>query len=342
MPGVEIPSRPPPPYNGPHPRWNSNEPPYNIGSRIPMDTMNHRFPRMAAPPTHRPLTRMPQETMMPRVPGGFYNHRRPVYGNPNPRMAMYDPYMGQPNMMGPGVNRPPILSPRLPPGHPAIRQPGSENYPFSEQLMKQAASYYSRESGYGGFDGTDPNMMTTDWTGNGQDGTQRLSHMPGGSSSPVLVGQNAPTDMMNPSLGLDMNPEARLTPVEMQTRMPNPRMYEMRQYPPEQQRFENKHIPGGYSDPSVMGHPLGSPNAPMDVRMRGGQIPLGAPGGQIIDIASRRGEQRPPDLNLNSHMSRSPLNFQSGKIDKNIYQKLGRNSSQVIVPLFLSITKKIS
>lgn len=257
----ELASRPPPPY-APSQRYIVPDG-YIPEPRMPMEHMGHpRMPRMG--PSHR-LLRMPQEAraptgyMHPRM--GMPRHYAPHPGQPQgqqQRMPMYDPYGGPPTMRHPS---------RLP--HPGMRPPG-ENYPFSEQLMKQA-SYYNSVPPY------DPESGGNQGEWSGPEGSQRLSHMPG-SSSPAVGPQG---QVLGP---MDMN--SRITPGV-----------------PNRQGFDSMgHYPGDVPHQRYdMLPPMGSPTNPMDVRLRGASM---------VDAMARRGGQRPPDLNLANQMPpRSPMNY---------------------------------
>ena len=316
-------SQPPPPYNPAGPthinqRWVA--PGHSIREPGPPDP---RFPHhgVAGP------IRLPHEGARIPVPCGSGRFSRGyVPGGPNSRMPMYH-----------GPNIPPGMVPkshmsRLTQPHPI--GPANEAYPFSEKLKEQASIY--RSEGMHNQPGPmfDPNnpvdpmmgprMGSPEWPPY-QSNQIPLSRglMPPEGMSPTCSAIGTGPMMVTSMAGQVL--ESGLQPGMDPPMDPNLPMH-----------LNNTGMPSSYNMTSFVKGSASLPTYPsssmanippiksfpnQDMRPSSGNVPgvvnqppMDGSSGMMGDTMARRGESRPPDLNINAAMARSSPSFHGGEI----------------------------
>ncbi|CAK8676484.1 unnamed protein product [Clavelina lepadiformis] len=324
------PDQPPPPYNpgGPNPvhqKWM-----HPIREPGPPDMPTSGFPH----PVIRSSMRLPHDggRMHPGFPHNRYPRGYPG-GPPGNRMVYQGP---QPAGLLPRTSGPRIH-------HPHPMSQANEAYPFSEKLKEQASIYRSDgmhpQPGHPGFDLNtpgDPNMgprMGPDWPPYGPNSANmplpsRTTRMP--ESISPSHGPMGPSNMMmqNPAVLPGQVIEPPINPagdaIDPGVRIHNPGMVPGYTMPPFASKASNS-LPN-YPEQAMM-----TPHGP---NMPGGIPDMSSHGGMMDDAMARRGEPRPPDLNLNSGIPRSPLSFQARHPapSPGMLQNPGMGSSQPFMP----------
>ena len=304
----------PPPYSPAAPphinqRWISSGHPPREPVPSP-DLPNPRYPHNCIPGT----TRLPHEGA--RFPVTYGSGRFPrgyVGGGPGPnsRMSMYS----GPNVPSGGmIHRTPMS--RMPQSHGIV--PTNEAYPFSEKLKEQASMYRAEgmhaHPGPVGFEMNlgepmvGPRMGSPDWhpyPSNQVPINRGLPHIPPeGMSSPGSGIGSAP--MISNSMG---NPMEAGMPPSVDPSI-DPGMAMQMHNPPMGASFANKGSLPNYPASSLSGMP-GKP-FPRDLRASTNPTLDGSNSGMMGDTMARRGESRPPDLNINPTMARSSPGFHGG------------------------------
>lgn len=261
------------------------------------DIPNSRFPHHGpSGPIRMPHdgSRFPTSHGAARLPRGYM-----VPPGANNRMHIYH---GQP-VSGGVLPRGPI--PRLPPS-PLTNEP----YPFSVKLKEQASIYQSEgPHSQGSVFGFDPNnpvdtmagprMGSPEWIQYGNSSNQRPMMLPSGGMPNQVDAGTSVDPSLDPSVAMQIN-NSNMGP-----------LYNINS-------FGNK-VSGTHSSytSSMAGLPPLSKSFSNPV-MRSDGIPMmhhdgGHPAGMMGDTITRRGETRPPDLNINHSLGRSGSPFHGGR-----------------------------
>ena len=305
----------PPPYNTAppthiNPRWMPGHPTREPGppsSEIP----NARFPHHGIPGS----IRLPHDGT--RFYGSSRFPRHYISSGPSSRMSMYS----GPNMP-PGSMIPRSSVPRLPPTHGMV--PTNEAYPFSEKLKEQASMYRTEGMHNQGVPidfevnpgepMVGPRMNSPEWSsyGNAPNAVpinRNMGPIPPEGLSPSCSGIGSAPINPNPMIGhmeSGMPPSIESMGPTMPMQMNNPGMgpnFNMTSYP-------NK-APGNLSSYSSTSM-AGGKSYPTQEMRSSANPPMDGSSGMMGDTMARRGEPRPPDLNIHPNISRSPPTFQGG------------------------------
>ena len=276
-------------------------------SGAPTEIPNPRFP-------HHPSAsvRMPHDG--PRLPVSYVRGPRgymvPV--GPNHRMPIY------PGSTVPGGVVPRGQMSRL----PQSSLTSNEAYPFSEKLKEQASMYRSEgphsQAGGLGFDPANPTepmsgprMGSPEWAPYGNPSSHRQLMLSGGIPNQGMDPVPSVDPSLDPNLAMQMNNPGLGSSYSMNS-------------------FVNKGTGGHspYPASSMGGLPSLSKSFSNQV-MRGDGVPgmhhdRSHPAGMMGDTMTRRGEPRPPDLNINPALARSGSPFHGGEIFDQVFQFFSR------------------
>ena len=309
-----VPSEPPPysPAGPPHmnQRWVHSGHPIREHVLSP-ELSNSRFPHHGVP---GPI-RIPHDGA--RFPASYGPSRFPrnyIPSGPS-RMSMYS--------VPPGMI-PRSSIPRLPSSHGMV--PSNEAYPFSEKLKEQASMYRSEgmhnQPGPMGFDintgdpMVGPRMGSPDWPpyanahnqvplnrGLGSIPSEVLSPNCSGIGSASINPNSMPGQVMEPCVAPSGD---TAMDINMAMQMNNPGIgpsFGMTSYASKG--------PGGL--PTYPTASMAGKSYPSEEMRPSTNPSLDGAAGMMGDTMARRGEPRPPDLNINPSMTRSPPNFQGSK-----------------------------